>query len=221
MKLVATLTDKELPDPDHWTPQMTSQYSMELGDAMIGKNEAYLKFVFHAEGAEDAAFLISQNVKTRWPKQSGYLGKTNLTRKDTRTLQLWLQERSVCERLLRYYREAGGEDAAWKEAKALYDEGRYASARRLLGSAMSVLQYRGEGRTKTVLYSGDVGRFDKVIIKDPTLDFAPEHRDVDLLIMESTYGTRLHDPVVAMKPMLKKVLLENTGNKALVDDEDH
>lgn len=137
MKLVATLTDKELPDPDHWTPQMTSQYSMELGNDMIGKNEAYLKFVFHAEGAEDAAFLISQNVKTRWPKQSGYLGKTNLTRKDARTLQLWLQERSVCERLLRYYSEASSEDATWKKAKALYDEGRYASARRLLGPAIS------------------------------------------------------------------------------------
>jgi hypothetical protein len=137
MKLVATLTENELPDPDHWTPQMTSQYSMELGDGMIGKTEAYLKFVFHAEGAEDAAFLISQNVKTRWPQQSGYLGKTNLTRKDARTLQLWLQERSVCERLLRYYREAGGEDAIWKQAKALYDEGRYASARRLIGPAMS------------------------------------------------------------------------------------
>jgi hypothetical protein len=137
MKLVATLTEKELPDPDHWTPQMTSQYSMELGDGMIGKTEAYLKFVFHAEGAEDAAFLISQNVKTRWPQQSGYLGKTNLTRKDARTLQLWLQERSVCDRLLLYYREAGGEDAVWQQAKALYDEGRYASARRLLGPAMS------------------------------------------------------------------------------------
>ncbi len=159
MKLVATLTDKELPDPDHWTPQMTSQFSMELGDSMVGKSEAYLKFVLHAEGAEDAAFLISQNVKTRWPKQSGYLGKTNLTRKDTRTLQLWLQERSVCERLLRYYREAGGEDAAWKEAKALYDEGRYASARRLLGPAMSEIlpaRYLVRGHGKLGRYPVEV-----------------------------------------------------------------
>ncbi len=137
LRLVATLTEKELPDPDHWTPQMTSQYSMSLGDSMKGKKEAFLKFVIHAEGAEDAAFLISQNVKTSWPKQSGYLGKTKLTRKDARTLQLWLQERSVCDRLLRYYREAGGEDATWKEAKALYDEGLYASARRLLSPAIS------------------------------------------------------------------------------------
>ncbi len=47
----------------------------------------------------------------------------------------------------------------------------------ILGSAMSVIQYSGGGKTKTVLYSGDVGRFDKPIIEDPTLVFAEEHRD--------------------------------------------
>ncbi|MFT5699354.1 MAG: metallo-beta-lactamase family protein [Desulforhopalus sp.] len=78
----------------------------------------------------------------------------------------------------------------------------------ILGSAMSVLQYKGNGKTKTVLYSGDLGRFNKPIVKDPTLDFLEEHRDIDLMIMESTYGNRLHDPVVNMKPLLKKVLLE-------------
>ena len=78
----------------------------------------------------------------------------------------------------------------------------------ILGSAMSILQYKAHGQTKTVMYSGDLGRFNKPIIKDPTLDFLEEHRDVDLMIMESTYGNRFHDPVVNMKPMLKKVLLE-------------
>jgi metallo-beta-lactamase family protein len=56
------------------------------------------------------------------------------------------------------------------------------------------------------LYSGDVGRFDKPIIEDPTLVFAEEHRDIDLMIMESTYGNRVHDPVVDMKPLLKKAI---------------
>lgn len=78
----------------------------------------------------------------------------------------------------------------------------------ILGSAMSVIQYRKGGQTKTVLYSGDLGRFDKPIIKDPNLNFAEEHRHIDLMIMESTYGNRLHDPIVNMKPMLKKVLNE-------------
>jgi metallo-beta-lactamase family protein len=78
----------------------------------------------------------------------------------------------------------------------------------ILGSAMSVIQYKAGGETKTVLYSGDLGRFDKPIIKDPTLDFAKEHRDIDLMIMESTYGGRLHEPVIDMKPLLKKALTE-------------
>ncbi|MBW1636555.1 MAG: MBL fold metallo-hydrolase [Deltaproteobacteria bacterium] len=82
----------------------------------------------------------------------------------------------------------------------LYDAGH------ILGSAMSVLQYSGDGDKKTVLYSGDVGRFDKPIIEDPTLVFAEEHRDIDLMIMESTYGNRVHDPVVDMKPLLKKAI---------------
>jgi metallo-beta-lactamase family protein len=78
----------------------------------------------------------------------------------------------------------------------------------ILGSAMSVICYEREGEKKTVLYSGDLGRFNKPIIKDPTLDFAEEHRNIDLLIMESTYGNRLHDPMQDMKPLLKNTLIE-------------
>lgn len=76
----------------------------------------------------------------------------------------------------------------------------------ILGSAMSILEFKNGNTTKRILYSGDLGRFDKPIIKDPTLDFAEEHRKIDLMIMESTYGNRLHDPVIDMKPLLKKAL---------------
>ncbi len=78
----------------------------------------------------------------------------------------------------------------------------------ILGSALSLMQYKKGSQTKTVLYSGDVGRFNKPIINDPTLDFDEKHRDVDLMIMESTYGSRFHDPVIDMKPLLKKALTE-------------
>ncbi|MGL1933242.1 MAG: MBL fold metallo-hydrolase [Desulfotalea sp.] len=79
----------------------------------------------------------------------------------------------------------------------------------ILGSAISIIQRKNsDGTLKTIMYTGDLGRFDKPIIKDPCLDFAPEHRDIDLCITESTYGNRLHDPVVDMKPKLKEVLLE-------------
>jgi metallo-beta-lactamase family protein len=40
------------------------------------------------------------------------------------------------------------------------------------------------------------------------MDFAEEDQQIDLLIMESTYGDRLHEPVQDLKPQLKKILIE-------------
>lgn len=137
MALVKTLREADLPDPDHWTPVQTSIARVDLGDSMVGKTEAYLRIVYHAEGAEDAAFLVERKIETRWPRRSGYSVPPTLTRKDARTLQLWLQERSVARRLLRYYRDLGGEDEVYREARDLFDRGWYASARRLLGPEIS------------------------------------------------------------------------------------
>ena len=78
----------------------------------------------------------------------------------------------------------------------------------ILGSAVSIVTHRGKDKTTRVCYTGDLGRFDKPIIEDPTLDFAPEDRDIDLLIVESTYGNRLHDPVKNLKERLRTVLNE-------------
>ena len=84
----------------------------------------------------------------------------------------------------------------------LYDAGH------ILGSAISLIRARDNGRSFTIGFSGDMGRFDKPIIKDPTLNFEEQDREVDLLIMESTYGDRLHEPVVDLKPRLKQVLVD-------------
>jgi metallo-beta-lactamase family protein len=78
----------------------------------------------------------------------------------------------------------------------------------ILGSAFALIRARQNGRELRVCYTGDIGRFDKPIIKDPTMDFAEEDQQIDLLIMESTYGDRLHEPVQDLKPQLKKVLVE-------------
>ena len=79
----------------------------------------------------------------------------------------------------------------------------------ILGSAVSIVRARENGRTYTVGYTGDLGRFDKPILKDPALRFAEQDRELDLLIMESTYGQRHHGPVADLKDSLKQVLLAN------------
>lgn len=86
----------------------------------------------------------------------------------------------------------------------------------ILGSAISMVQVRENGRNVTVCYSGDVGRFDKPIIRNPTLDYEEAHRDVDLLIVESTYGNRLHEPIEALKPQLTRVLTDTYERRGSV-----
>ncbi|MEJ2641270.1 MAG: MBL fold metallo-hydrolase [Desulfosarcinaceae bacterium] len=88
----------------------------------------------------------------------------------------------------------------------------------ILGSAISVITYENNGTPLRICYTGDIGRFDKPIIKDPCLDFAPEDRNIDLLIMESTYGDRLHEPVVDLKPRLKAALIDagDSGGSILI-----
>ena len=78
----------------------------------------------------------------------------------------------------------------------------------ILGSAFSIIRIQENGRTFKIGYSGDVGRFGKPIIRDPNLKFLEEDADLDLLIMESTYGDRLHDPVQELKPSLARILNE-------------
>ncbi|MBT8338458.1 MAG: MBL fold metallo-hydrolase [Desulfatitalea sp.] len=78
----------------------------------------------------------------------------------------------------------------------------------ILGSAISIIRHNANGHAKTVAYTGDLGRFDKPILRDPCFAFEERDRHIDLMIMESTYGDRDHEPVVDLKPRLRQALTE-------------
>ena len=88
----------------------------------------------------------------------------------------------------------------------------------ILGSSFTAIRAKENGRSFNVLYTGDIGRFDRPILNNPTLSFDEADRDVDLLIMESTYGNRFHDPVDELKPKLKEIINEtyNRGGTVLI-----
>jgi metallo-beta-lactamase family protein len=71
------------------------------------------------------------------------------------------------------------------------------NAGHMLGSTCVLLDAVEKGERVRVLFSGDVGRKNLPIIKDP--ETAPA---ADYLIMESTYGDRLHAPVGDVKAKL-------------------
>ncbi|HWP23597.1 MAG TPA: MBL fold metallo-hydrolase [Candidatus Binatia bacterium] len=58
----------------------------------------------------------------------------------------------------------------------------------ILGAGSAHLSFRVNGQERILLDSGDLGRYDRPILKDPE----PAGR-ADWLIVESTYGDRLHD----------------------------
>jgi len=86
----------------------------------------------------------------------------------------------------------------------------------ILGSALSMIKIRENGRLYNICYTGDIGRFGSPIIRNPTLTFPEEDRAVDLLIMESTYGNRLHEPVQDQKKQLKDIMLATFERKGTV-----
>lgn len=68
-------------------------------------------------------------------------------------------------------------------------QARLVEAGHILGSAAVSLEATENGRTQRFWFSGDIGRPDLSLIRDPQLP-----GEVDYLLMESTYGDRRHPP---------------------------
>jgi metallo-beta-lactamase family protein len=75
---------------------------------------------------------------------------------------------------------------------------RLIDAGHILGSASAVVEAEEGSRTVRVAFSGDIGRKGLPILRDPQV---PE--GADYVVMESTYGNRLHEPASAAKEALR------------------
>ncbi len=64
---------------------------------------------------------------------------------------------------------------------------RYHDAGHILGSALTSFEFTANGRTHRLLMGGDLGRPERPILRDPEVP-----RGADTLVLESTYGNRLH-----------------------------
>lgn len=75
----------------------------------------------------------------------------------------------------------------------------------MLGSASVILNIEDQEAKKDIrlVFSGDIGRKGIPIIRDP--EFVDE---ADILIMESTYGDRLHDPYPDAERELERIIVE-------------
>ena len=79
----------------------------------------------------------------------------------------------------------------------------YHDAGHILGASMIELRVREGGKSRTVVFSGDIGRWNKPIVRDPST-----FEQADVLFMESTYGNRLHETEAAAEEKLQRIILE-------------
>ena len=89
----------------------------------------------------------------------------------------------------------------------------YVDAGHILGSASVLLDCTESGKTKRLVFSGDIGRSGLAIVRDPV---PPE--GADALIMESTYGNRDHESVEGARAQLAQVVRETAarGGRVLI-----
>jgi metallo-beta-lactamase family protein len=87
---------------------------------------------------------------------------------------------------------------------------RFLDAGHILGSAEISLQVDG----RHIVFSGDLGRKGMPILRDPEMPPTP----VDYLLMESTYGNRVHGDIDSMHADLERVVKETVarGGKVIV-----
>jgi metallo-beta-lactamase family protein len=87
------------------------------------------------------------------------------------------------------------------------------NAGHIMGSAMIEVVATEGDITRTILFSGDIGQWDKPIIKDPSLF---EH--ADYVIMESTYGDKDHEKHGDVESQLADVVHETVarGGKLII-----
>ena len=87
----------------------------------------------------------------------------------------------------------------------------FTDAGHIIGSAVITLKIKEGGKTTTLTFSGDVGRYGDVILRSPE-----EFPTADYIICESTYGNKLHEEVSNSLEKLfywiNKTCVEKKGN---------
>ncbi len=138
-------------------------------------------------------------------EDAAFYNKTNASKHHPALPLYTMEEAEQCMTLFR--------PVNFSEAKRLSSQlsFRFVRAAHILGSSMAEITVTSGGTARKLLFTGDIGRVrdsevapGKVLYSGPT-----EGEDCDLLVMESTYGNRLHphnDPRPEMAALIRTAL---------------
>ncbi|OJI06343.1 hypothetical protein BK004_04225 [bacterium CG10_46_32] len=89
---------------------------------------------------------------------------------------------------------------------------KFYDAGHILGSAVILVEIKESGKTKTIAFTGDLGRTNAPILWDPE----PIVENVDILLSEATYGDRLHEPPAETERLVREIIERAIKHRAKI-----
>ncbi|HEX8283093.1 MAG TPA: MBL fold metallo-hydrolase [Pyrinomonadaceae bacterium] len=159
--------------------------------------------VFCSKGTADLLKLLLPDSARLQEEEADYRNRKGLTRHEP-ALPLYTEEHArQAIKLIRTCPNTGEPTEVAEGVRASFH-----IAGHILGSSLVLLELDGagdDGAGRRVLFSGDLGHYDQPIIRDPVAPPA-----CDYMLIESTYGDRLHD-AEDPKAALARVVNEAVG----------
>src|SRR5882762_9914266 len=162
--------------------------------------------VYCSRGTADLLKILLPDSARLQEEEADYRNRHKIT-KHLPALPLYTeQDAREALKLLQVVKNTG---EPFQVVKGIKAEFRFAG--HILGSAHVLVQIEGAGEDRqgrSILFSGDLGKYDQPIIRDPVAPPACEY-----LVVESTYGDRIHDPEqpkFALERVIKNAALHDS-----------
>lgn len=139
--------------------------------------------VYCSRGTADLLKILLPDSGRLQEEDADYRNRHQLT-KHQPALPLYTEKDAYAA--LELLRPVANEGKAIEAARGIHVS--FKTAGHILGSSMVLCELEGSA-VRRVLFSGDLGHYDQPIIRDPS-----PPPPCDYLVVESTYGDRLHDP---------------------------
>ena len=136
-------------------------------------------------------------------EDAAYYNKRKVSKHDPALPLYTLDEAQDCQR---YFKPVAVAETIQLSPELAF---RFVRAAHILGSCMAEITLQTNGRSRRLLFTGDIGRVrDSLIAPGKVVHSGPqENETADVLVMESTYGNRQH-PDTDPRPQLASLIRE-------------
>lgn len=149
--------------------------------------EGFLKPVFCTSATKDLATILMEDSAGIQANDLKYVNKHRQMERRPLLMPLYSEADALAASALLEPKDYGTWFDVMPGVKALFTD-----AGHIIGSACVHLKITENGITERLTFSGDIGRYQDVILKSP--ETFPQ---ADFIVMESTYGDSLHEKVLS------------------------